>query len=262
MHTDLIPILKALLLSTSEPLAPRDLQKLFARYRDERAQELESDLPPAGAEADGVVAVSESGSEPVVLPEPVTATQVREALEALQQSLLETEEVYRLVEGPRGFQITCAPEYSDWIRLLRDEPRPLRLTPAAVETLTIIAYRQPVTRSDMEAIRGVSVDSALSKLLEHDLVQVLGRADLPGRPIQYGTTDDFLEFAGIKSLDELPASDIISAQRLDTWLREFNNQGEISDEDVGLPYDESTPVPQQESLDFETPESTNAANPS
>jgi segregation and condensation protein B len=111
----------------------------------------------------------------------------------------------------------------------------MKLSPAALETMSIIAYRQPVTRAEMEAIRGVSIDSALHKLLELELVHVTGRAELPGRPIQYGTTDKFLEFTGIKELDELPASDVLSNHQIDDWMRQSDEpEEEISDEDVGL----------------------------
>lgn len=229
MDSEIKSILRALLLSTGEPLSAKDIQSLFARYREERAEEVAAGKSPEE---------EDTPSSEDSLPELVTVTRVREAMEALQAELEEKDEVYRIIEGPRGYQLACAPQYADWIRLLRDEPRPLRLTPAALETLTIIAYRQPVTRAEMENIRGVSVDSALGKLLELELAQIVGRAELPGRPIQYGITDRFLEFAGIKSIEELPASDIISSKGLDSWLRELNNREEVSDEDVGLPGDD------------------------
>lgn len=224
MHFNLKPILKALLISTGDPLSAKDLQKLFSRYRDEVETAAEGENPEGEASSEG----EES------LPGLVTVTQIREALEAMEAELEEKKDVYRISEGPQGYRLVCAPEFSDWVRLLRNEPKPIRLSPAALETLTIIAYRQPVTRAEMETIRGVSIDSALNKLLELDLVHVLGRAELPGRPLQYGTTDQFLEFSGVKSLEELPASDIISTNKLDSWLRELNSREELSDEDVGL----------------------------
>jgi len=233
MESDLKPILKALLISTGDPLTAVDIQKLFTRYSEEREHE---DLVSGEDRAEDPG--EEESSDPApAWPKLVTVTRIREAMESLQRELESGDEVYRIHEGPRGYQLVCAPEYADWIRLLRNEPKPIRLTPAGMETLTIIAYRQPVTRSEMEMIRGVSVDSALNKLLELELVQVLGRADLPGRPIQYGTTEAFLEFAGIKSTEELPASDIVASNNLDAWIREINNRETISDQDVGLPND-------------------------
>jgi len=84
------------------------------------------------------------------------------------------------------------------------EARPARLSPAALETLAIVAYRQPITRADIEAVRGVAIDSVLQTLFEHDLVQVAGRSTLPGRALLYETTPLFLERFGLRGLDDLP----------------------------------------------------------
>ena len=100
--------------------------------------------------------------------------------------------------------------------------------------MAVIAYRQPVTRAEIEQIRGVSAEAGLNKLLERDLVYIVGRADLPGRPIQYGTTEGFLEFVGIRSLDELPASDVLSPRQIDAWLQTSNSPTAVGDADMGL----------------------------
>ena len=110
----------------------------------------------------------------------------------------------------------------------------MKLNQSSIETLAIVAYRQPVTRGEIEVIRGVSAEAGVNKLLERELVYVVGRADLPGRPIQYGTTDKFLEFVGVKSLDELPASDVLSSRQIDEWLKTAMNAAPLSDTDVGL----------------------------
>ncbi len=230
MTSNLSNILKALLLSTGDPLDLKAMQKILTRYHDEY---LSSD---EDATESGEAEESADRETPVIdLPKLVPISQIREAIEGLQTDLESKDEVFRILETHQGFRIVTAPQYADWIRLLRDEPRPMKLSPAAMETLAIVAYRQPVTRAEMETIRGVSVDSALNKCLEFDLVQIVGRAELPGRPIQYGTTEKFLEHAGIRSIEELPASDIISQQKLDTWIRQANQQHPLSDEDVGLP---------------------------
>ena len=101
----------------------------------------------------------------------------------------------------------------------------------------------------MEAIRGVAVDNAINKLLELELVKVLGRADLPGRPMQYGTTDTFLELCGLRELGELPASDVLSPQKISAWLNKEDEEHPLSDSDVGLA-DES----EEESSDNTDPE--------
>ncbi len=216
MESDLNKTLEALLLSTAEPITLKTLGEVFARHHREEAEAAEDE---AGAD----------------LPTAVKPAQIRDALTALIESAEAEDKAYRIVEGPNGFQIMTAPAHSDFVRLLRKEPRPMKLSPAALETLSIVAYRQPVTRAEIEAIRGVSSDSALNRLIEHELVQVTGRAELPGRPIQYGTTDQFLEFTGLRELDQLPASDVLSNHQIDDWMRAGEDPApEPSDSDVGL----------------------------
>ena len=223
MKFDLKKTLEALLLSTAEPIELKDVVKLFVRYHQEMTEVAELE------QADG------DEAEIVELPTLVTQAQILDALSALTDEAEVADKAYRIIEGPNGYQLVTAPQFAEFVRLLRGEPRPMKLSPAALETLAIVAYRQPVTRAEMEAIRGVSVDSALHKLIEFELVYVTGRAELPGRPIQYGTTERFLEFAGIKELDELPASDVLSNHQIDDWMRRSEEpEKEISDVDVGL----------------------------
>lgn len=220
MEFDLKKTLEALLLSTAEPISLKDLTKVFGRHHAELVEANET----AGEDAD----LAE-------VPDAVTQEQIAEAIEALTGAAEVEDKAYRIIEGPNGFQVVTAPQFAEFVRLLRGEPRPMKLSPAALETISIVAYRQPVTRAEMEAIRGVSIDSALNKLLELELVHVMGRAELPGRPIQYGTTGKFLEFTGIKDLDELPASDVLSNHQIDDWMRRSEEPEQaISDEDVGL----------------------------
>lgn len=225
MEFDLKKTLEALLLSTAEPITLKDVVKIFARYHQELSEAQEA-AKEEGEEDEGLVQE---------VPSLVTQAQIRDALTQLTDEAEVRDKAYRIVEGPNGYQLVTAPQFAEFVRLLRGEPRPMKLSPAALETMSIVAYRQPVTRAEMEAIRGVSVDSALNKLIELELVHVTGRAELPGRPIQYGTTDKFLEFTGIKELDELPASDVLSNHQIDEWMRRSEEpEEEISDEDVGL----------------------------
>jgi segregation and condensation protein B len=126
------------------------------------------------------------------------------------------------------------PRVARWIRVLREEPLPVKLSQSSLETLAVVAYRQPVTRAEIESVRGVSADAGLAKLLERQLITITGRADLPGRPIQYGTTESFLEFLGVKSLDDLPASDVLSSRQIDEWLRGGPAGHTPNDADMGL----------------------------
>lgn len=222
------------------------------------ASEALPETPAADATATEVPAAPAPASEPAEViveaplqpeeaelyqdvPSLVTAAQIREAMDALAAEFKASNDIYLLIEGPTGYRLVTHPRYARWIRILRDEPPPVKLTQSALETLAIIAYRQPVTRTEIETIRGVSAEAGLNKLLERDLVYIVGRADLPGRPLQYGTTDKFLEFVGVKSLVELPASDVLSPRQIDEWLQNAINPRTPTDAEMGLPLEEGTP---------------------
>ena len=126
------------------------------------------------------------------------------ALRGLGAQYEEQQRGFRVVETGAGWRVVTAPETAPWVRQLFPENRPARLSPSALETLAIVAYRQPITRADMEAVRGVSVDGVVQTLLERGVIRIAGRAEVPGRPLLYGTTEFFLEHFGLRSLDELP----------------------------------------------------------
>ncbi|MGC9451229.1 MAG: SMC-Scp complex subunit ScpB [Oceanipulchritudo sp.] len=243
MEFDLKRTLLALLHSTNEPLSTKDVQAVITRYH-EQAEQLLAEQAEEGeengtADEDGQKIMRDLLEQ---VPSLLTTTQIRDAMASISDELEEQDSVFRLVEGPNGFRLAIARRFAEWVRLLREEPRPQRLSHAAMETLAIVAYRQPVTRAEIEAIRGVSADSALNRLLERELVYVVGRAELPGRPLQYGTTDTFLEFCGIRSLDELPASDVLSPNQITEWIRAATfPEEELSDKDMGLA-EEAEPV--------------------
>jgi segregation and condensation protein B len=137
-------------------------------------------------------------------------TAIGDALNSLAEEYESGKRGFFLAEVAGGFQIRTRPEYRQWIRRLK-ETRPARLSRAAMETLSIIAYKQPVLRSDVEFLRGVDSGGTLRTLLERGLIRIergliriLGRKDLPGRPIIYGTTRQFLELFDLKDLNELP----------------------------------------------------------
>jgi segregation and condensation protein B len=100
------------------------------------------------------------------------------------------------------------------VRQLYPGPKPARLSPPALETLAIIAYRQPLTRAEIEGVRGVSIEGVLQNLMERGLVKIAGRAELPGRPLLYETTQFFLEHFGLRSLDELPNAEELRTRYL------------------------------------------------
>jgi len=171
------------------------------------------------------------------VPVLVTAAQIREAMDAITLELRAADDVFLLVETAQGYRLVTAPRFARWVRALRNEPPPVKLSQSALETLAVIAYRQPVTRAEIEHIRGVSAEAGINRLLERELIYIVGRADLPGRPIQYGTTEAFLEFVGAKSLDELPASDVLSHRQIDQWLETAMGGHRLSDREMGLEED-------------------------
>ncbi len=128
------------------------------------------------------------------------------ALGEIQAELAATGRAFQLVERVNGWTLVSDPACAAWVRQLYPEAKPTRLTGPQLETLAIIAYRQPVTRADIEAVRGVSVDGVMQILLDRGLVKIAGRAEVPGRPLLYSTTEYFLEHFGLRNTDELPNS--------------------------------------------------------
>jgi segregation and condensation protein B len=135
----------------------------------------------------------------------------------------------RLLEVAGGYQFRTAPEHAEWVRRLFQQ-KPWRLTRATLETLAIVAYKQPITRTEIEAIRGVDADSALATLLSRKLVRIVGRKDVIGRPLLYGTTRQFLEVFGLKDLTGLPGLGEIVAAMPDGVAAGAAGVGEETDE--------------------------------
>jgi segregation and condensation protein B len=137
----------------------------------------------------------------------VSASQVQEAIETLNRDLEQCRAGFRIVEVAGGYRIENDKACGPWLRHLLDRGRPNRLSVPALETLAVVAYRQPCTRAQIEEVRGVAVDQILRRLLELQLVRIVGRSDLPGRPWLFGTTPRFLEHFGLRNLDDLPSRD-------------------------------------------------------
>lgn len=249
MAFNLQKVLKALLLSSNQPLSIKDIQSAFTRFHETAAKPAAPAGDAAGAETGAESPAEEPAEQPlegeqdaelyVDVPALVTAAQIREAMDAIAAELRAAGDSLLLIEGANGYRLVTHPRFARWVRVLRNDPPPVKLSQSALETLAVVAYRQPVTRGEIETIRGVSAEAGLSKLLERELIYIVGRAELPGRPIQYGTTDQFLEFIGIKSLDELPASDVLSNRQIDDWLQAaMNPQKPPADAEMGLPLEE------------------------
>jgi segregation and condensation protein B len=145
--------------------------------------------------------------------------EVAAAIEQLKVDYIQHEHGFQVVEKAEGFQLTSDPKYARWVGGLFPAPKPARLSSPALETLAIIAYRQPITRADVEVVRGVTIDSVLQTLMERGLVKISGRAEIPGRPLLYQTTEFFLNHFGLRNLDELPNVEELRTRHLPTALR-------------------------------------------
>ena len=145
----------------------------------------------------------------------VPLADIREAIEALEVDYAERPRGFFLQDVAGGYQLRTRPEYAEYLRKL-GRSRPFRFSRPALESLAIIAYRQPVTRSEIEYLRGVDSGSVLKTLLEKRLVRILGKKDVPGKPMIYGTTREVLELFGLPDLSSLPTLSEFSELAPDT----------------------------------------------
>ncbi|MFC1667368.1 SMC-Scp complex subunit ScpB [Candidatus Omnitrophota bacterium] len=146
-------------------------------------------------------------------------TQVKDIVSELSKEYEETRRAFRIKEIAGGFQVVTDPMLAPWLKKLHKTSGSDRLTGPSLETLAIIAYKQPATKPEIETIRGVNVDGVLKALIEKNLVRIVGRKETVGRPILYGTTSEFLQYFGLSSLEDLPN------------LEEFH----ITEKDIELP---------------------------
>ncbi|HET6341856.1 MAG TPA: SMC-Scp complex subunit ScpB [Gemmatimonadota bacterium] len=138
--------------------------------------------------------------------EELTPAAVDDLVAELNAGYLREGRAFQIVTIAGGFRMLTRPEHALWIKLLHRSSRP-RLSQAALETLSIVAYRQPVARTELEGIRGVNVDGVLKTLVERDLVRISGRGEGLGRPLLYATTEHFLEYFGLPDLEALPRAE-------------------------------------------------------
>jgi segregation and condensation protein B len=129
---------------------------------------------------------------------------LREGVEAVKEKFSHPQFAFEVIEIAKGFQFLTKPSFHNSVGTYLKQTIKKRLSQAALETLSIVAYRQPISKTEMEQIRGVSCDYAIHKLLEKELVEIQGRSDAPGRPLVYGTSEKFMDYFGIKSIQDLP----------------------------------------------------------
>ena len=138
-------------------------------------------------------------------------TKARTLVRALNRRYDAEGSAFRVEEVAGGFQLMTRPKFAPWLRRLHSASAEVRLSAPAMETLAVVAYRQPVLRAEIEAIRGVQSGEVLRQLIERDLVRIAGRSDELGRPFLYGTTKQFLQVFGLRHLDELPRAEVLRA---------------------------------------------------
>ena len=178
-------ILESLLFSAQKPMSVKELRDVLAN-----------------------AASAEDADETAKPYKKTKDADVTAALEELAREHEAGARSYRLACVAGAWQFVTQPEFSPWLRaLVGVKARPSRLSQAALETLAIIAYRQPVTRAEVEQVRGVNVDGTMQTILERGLVEQSGRAEVVGRPALYSTTPLFLEYFGLRGLEDLPAAD-------------------------------------------------------
>jgi segregation and condensation protein B len=178
-------ILESLLFSAQKPMSVKELRDVLAN-----------------------AATAENAEEAAKAFKKTKDEDVTAALEELAREHETAARSYRLVCVAGSWQFVTQPEFSPWLRaLVGVKARPPRLSQAALETLAIIAYRQPVTRAEVEQVRGVNVDGTMQTVLERGFVEQSGRAEVVGRPALYSTTPLFLEYFGLRGLEDLPAAD-------------------------------------------------------
>ena len=189
-------IVEALLIASQNPLPSEEIARLV-RARVAEAEDVR-------------IRESEEGKESQALPEwlvelaATSSERIAAAIADLNQSYVETHRAFTIIERPKGWKLFTRLEYGEFVRQLFPGRKPERMSGPAMETLAIIAYRQPITKAAIEAVRGVACDGMIQKLLDRDLIRIGGRAELPGRPLLYETTDLFFEHFGIRSIDDLP----------------------------------------------------------
>jgi segregation and condensation protein B len=153
------------------------------------------------------------------------AEECKAIVESLAQQYKEENRGIQIIKINDGYQMCTSKEVYEYLIKLAKQPKKYVLTEVLLETLSIVAYKQPVTKAEIEKIRGVSSDHAVNRLVEFGLVQELGRLDAPGRPMLFGTTDDFLRAFGISSVEELP---VLNATQLEEFKMEAKEEAEES----------------------------------
>ncbi len=174
-----------------------------------------------------------TSSEIARADEDLTVSSVDEAIQVLREAYEADDRAFQIYELGDGYQVLTRPEFAPYLEKFDSVPRPPYLSAAALETLAIVVYRQPIGRIEVEEVRGVSASSVLRTLVDWELIEVVGRSEGLGRPLLYGTTSRFLDHFGLKDLSELPSTEelpVVLAELQEAL--ELNGAGEPPSDDV------------------------------
>ncbi|MFH1360341.1 MAG: SMC-Scp complex subunit ScpB [Candidatus Omnitrophota bacterium] len=191
------------------------------------------------------------GEKPVMLEqikdviEGVSTSDIRLLINDLQQEYKDRKSGISIVEIAGGYQMLTNPDYAMYIKKFYRTRHKERLSKPSLETMAIVAYKQPVTRLDIELIRGVNSDGVVNHLCEKGLIKIAGRKDIPGRPYLYGTTKQFLEYFGLKTLSDLPKLEDFSSLQPAQELPDVASQDQEQPEDQGEEKTEPTMPPEE-----------------
>ncbi|MCF6312290.1 MAG: SMC-Scp complex subunit ScpB [Verrucomicrobiales bacterium] len=248
---DLVQIVEAIIFASPDPVTAQDVARALRRTakatlaaEEEAAALIAEAGQDTEAEEQAAAAKKKKGrrkkekvkepseTDPEVLQK-ISGNAVCEIIDEINETYNATGRPMHLQEGPSGWRFYTRSEYAHYIRGLMPEVKPERFSGPAMETLAIIAYRQPITKADIEAVRGVSVDGVLNKIIDKGLVKIAGRAELPGKPLLYETSETFLEHFGIKNIDDLPNSSELKRVELPTAELPLEDDGK-ADEQLSL----------------------------
>jgi segregation and condensation protein B len=210
---DLSALVEALITASEDPLsADHIVELLHARAAELAAQQADS-VDPAEDPA-APPAPTTAGTDEIDALRAADGASIEQVIAGLNKRYQADGRAFQLVERNTGWKLYTRPEFAGVVAHLYPGRRSERLSGPAMETLAIIAYRQPITKAAIEAVRGVSCDAMLQKLLDRELVRIAGRAELPGRPLLYETTEFFFEHFGIRTIDDLPNAHELRKLRL------------------------------------------------
>jgi len=246
---DLAQIVEALIFAAPEAVTAKEVAHTLRKTAKKSLKVLEEEAKDAEEAAEEAEEVEEAPPkkkapakkkakkngevEPADLLK-ISSKQISEIIEEINEIYNATGRPMHLVEGPGGWRFYTRLEYAPYIRNLMPDVKPERFSGPAMETLAIIAYRQPITKADIEAVRGVSVDGVLNKVIDRGLVKIGGRANLPGRPLLYETSETFLEHFGIKNIEDLPNSGELRRVELPSAVPEEESANDTEGEEKQL----------------------------